>query len=167
MLSALILSRNGPESLAVTLSALVAGVAQGVVADAVVIVEKHDPDSASIADATGAEYVVAHDGADPWSTGARVARREWLICLEAGDLPLEGWIDAVDRFAFVASMEGFPVGRLARRSRGLREWFANALARWSRGTRAGDVVHVSRLDGGRSRVAPIPAAIARSSLATA
>ncbi|MCG6121107.1 MAG: hypothetical protein MEP57_00145 [Microvirga sp.] len=167
MLSALILSRDGPEALAVTLSALVAGVAQGVVADAVVIVEEHNPDHARIADAIGAEYVVMSAGSDPWRTGARVARREWLICLESGDLPLEGWIDAVDRFAFVASREGFPVGRLARRSRGLREWFANALARWAPGARAGDVVHVSRLEGGPSRVAPIAAAIARSPLAPA
>lgn len=167
MLSALILSRDGPDPLAVTLSALVAGVAHGVVADAVVIVERDDADIARIADAIGAEYVVAAEGADPWRTGARIARREWLICLESGDLPLEGWIDAVDRFAFAASMEGYPVGRLARRSRGLREWFRNALARWSPGTRAGDVVHVSRLEGGRSRVASIPAAIARSPLAPA
>lgn len=167
MLSALIHSRSGPEALAVTLSALVAGVAQGVVADAVVIVERHDPDIARVADAIGAELVLAPDGEDLWRAGAKIARREWLICLEAGDVPLDGWVDAVDRFAFAASREGYPVGRLARRSSGMREWLSNLFASRSRRTRAGDVVHVSRLDGGRARVSSIPAAIVRSPLAAA
>ena len=48
-----------------------------------------------------------------WSAGAAAARRDWLLCLEAGDVPGEGWIGAVERFVAFA---GEPrVGRLSRR----------------------------------------------------
>jgi hypothetical protein len=163
MLSALIHTRRGPEALAVTLSSLVSGVAEGVIADAVVVAEEHDDTLAYIAETTGAEFVVRAPDELPWATGARKARRDWLLCLEAGDIPLEGWIGAVDRFAFVASSEGFPIGRLARRPHSLREWLVDLRARLSATPRAGDVVHKSRLQG-RAKVARINARVARQSL---
>lgn len=165
MLSALIYAKRGPEALAVTLSSLVPGVAEGVIADAVVIADEHDPALAHISEAIGAEFVVSQNGELPWICGARRARREWTLCLEAGDIPLEGWIGAVDRFAFLAAREGYPIGRLARRSGSLAEWFADFRARLSSQPRAGDVVHVSRLSG-RSKIARIDAHVARQGLLT-
>jgi len=165
MLTALIHARRRPEALAVTLSALVAGVAEGVIADAVVVAEEHDAELAYIAEATGAEFVVKQAGELPWISGARYARREWMLCLEAGDIPLEGWISAIDRFAFIAARENFPIGRLARRSHSLRQWIADFRTRLSAQPSAGDVVHISRLSG-RSKVARIDAHVARQGLLT-
>lgn len=169
MLTALIHARRGPEALAVTLSSLVAGVAEGVIADAVVVADHDDAELAHIAEATGAEFVVCPAGDPPWSCGARRARREWMLCLDAGDIPLEGWIGAVDRFAFIAAREGYPIGRLARRSHSLRQWVADFRARLSAQPCAGDVVHVSRLNErprrvGRSKIARIDAHVARQGL---
>jgi hypothetical protein len=169
MLTALIHAKRGPEALAVTLSSLVSGVAEGVIADAVVIADAHDPELMRISEAIGAEFVVSQPGELLWICGARRARREWTLCLEAGDIPLEGWIGAVDRFAFLAAREGYPIGRLARRSSSLTEWFADFRARLSSQPRAGDVVHISRLSG-RSKiarkVARIDAHVARQGLLT-
>jgi hypothetical protein len=163
MLTALIHARRGPEALAVTLSSLVSGVAEGVIADAVVIAEAHNPELSHIAEATGAEFVVVQAGELPWVSGARRARREWMLCLEAGDIPLEGWISAIDRFAFIAARENYPIGRLARRSHSLRQWISDFRARLSSQPCAGDVVHISRLCG-RSKVARIDAHVARQGL---
>lgn len=165
MLTALIHAGRGPEALAVTLSSLVAGVAEGVIADAVVIAETHDPALVRISEAIGATFVVRQKNELPWVCGARHARREWTLCLEAGDIPLEGWIGAVDRFAFLAARDGYPIGRLARRSGSLKEWFADFRARLSSQPRAGDVVHVSRLSR-RSKVSRIDAHVARQGLLT-
>ncbi len=167
MLTAIIHARSGPEALAVTLSSLVAGVAEGVIADAVVVADRHDDEIAHIAEATGAGFLLRDAGEDPWRMGARLARREWLLCLEAGDVPLEGWIGAVDRFAFAASRENYPIGRLRRRTHSLREWLGDVVARFSRNPRAGDVVHVSRLEKARgAKVAGIGAQVARQGLLT-
>lgn len=151
MLSALVHSRAGPEALAATLSALVTGVAEGVVADAVVIVEQESAAIERIIEATGASHVMIDAGSDPWSAGAALARRDWFMCLEAGDIPLEGWIGAVDRFAFIAEREGYPIGRLARRAPDWGSWLRERVGRLSRDIRAGDIVHRSKLDGARAR----------------
>ncbi|MCC5980072.1 MAG: hypothetical protein JJU21_18600 [Salinarimonas sp.] len=164
MLSALVHSRAGPEALAATLSALVTGVAEGVVADAVVIVEQESETIELIVEATGATCAFVRPGDDPWSTGAALARRDWFLCLEAGDIPLEGWIGAVDRFAFIAEREGYPIGRLARRVPDWREWLRERVGRLSRDIRAGDIVHRSRLDRAtarRPRIAGVEAQILR------
>ncbi|HMB09542.1 hypothetical protein [Saliniramus sp.] len=163
-MSALVHSRAGPEALAATLSALVTGVAEGVVADAVVIVEQESEAIDLIIEATGAHHVVIAAGSDPWSAGAALARRDWFMCLEAGDIPLEGWIGAVDRFAFIAEREGYPIGRLARRAPDWREWLRERVGRLSREVRAGDIVHRSRLGGAhakRLRIAGVEAQILR------
>ena len=72
------------ECLADTLSALVAGVAAGLVGDAVIVTAESCPSLETMAEGSGATLVVRPTGANPWSAGARAARREWLLCLEPG-----------------------------------------------------------------------------------
>ncbi|GEP12334.1 hypothetical protein [Methylobacterium gnaphalii] len=106
MISALILvaqpdEPEAVEQLADTLTALVDGVAAGLVADAVIVSAKGSEALETIADGSGAALVVS--GAEsPLRAAARAARRDWLLCLEAGDLPREGWIRSIDRFVGTA-----------------------------------------------------------------
>ncbi|AWN36964.1 hypothetical protein [Methylobacterium radiodurans] len=112
---------EGPDAidqLADTLSALVAGVAAGLVGDAVIVAGTAHDGVATVAEATGATLVVLPRAASPWMAGARVARRDWVLCLEAGDVPAEGWIRALDRFIGTAR-SGTALARLRRPHAGL------------------------------------------------
>lgn len=100
------------ERLADTLSALVEGVAAGLVADAVIVSAQAFSGLEIIADGSGAALVVS-GSENPWRAAARAARRDWLLCLEAGDLPREGWIRSVDRFVGTARPD-IVLGRLHR-----------------------------------------------------
>ncbi|MFL5214496.1 MAG: hypothetical protein ACJ8DH_11490, partial [Microvirga sp.] len=104
MITALILTDDGIEPLAATLAALVPAVAAGLVADAVVL----DLDAASeiAADGVGAAHVRVAERRSAWPAGAAVARRDWLFCLAAGDVPQEGWIGAVEAYLTGASGPG-------------------------------------------------------------
>ena len=103
MITALIRVTHGPEALAVTLSALVPAVAAGLLGDAVILSATHDDAIDRVADAVGATLVVADP--DPWRQGAQAARRDWLLCLEDGDVPQEGWIRVLDRFVGLGAPE--------------------------------------------------------------
>lgn len=147
------LARPGdPDSidrLADTLSALVAGVAAGLIGDAVIVVGRSDDGVATVADATGAALVIPAPGQSPWQAGARVARRDWILCLEAGDVPGEGWIRTLDRFVGTARADT-RFGRLRRAQAGIAERLA---ARRDgvigvREARAGDLVRRDRLLAG-------------------
>jgi len=163
MITALILAGDDPRPLAATISALVAGVADGVVTDAVVIAAAPAPALEALADASGAALVVHAPGEDPWRAGARAARHEWLLCLEAGDVPLDGWIRALERFAGPASAGAPPaLGRLHRRADGILPRLAATLAARSSRPRAGDLVHARHLtDGARPKVVRLHASVAR------
>jgi hypothetical protein len=87
---------------------------EGLVADAVVLSREHDPRIARVAEAVGAAFVVVPSGHEPWAAGAAGARRDWVLCLGAGDLPSEGWMRAVDRFVALAPPDR-RFGRLRRR----------------------------------------------------
>jgi hypothetical protein len=136
------------DRLADTLSALVAGVAAGLVADAVIVADRPDEAVATVAEATGAALVLCA-GRDPFAAGAAVARRDWVLCLDAGDVPADGWIRTLDRFVGTARPET-GLGRLRRPGAGLG---ARAAARvealvGARTARAGDVVRRETLRAG-------------------
>ncbi|HEY8382954.1 MAG TPA: hypothetical protein VIL09_12475 [Microvirga sp.] len=163
MISVLVRVEHGVEALAVTLSALVPAVADGLVGDAVVLVRRPDEAVARVADAVGAGMVTAEGGAwrdgDAWREGARRVRRDWVLCLADGDVPSEGWIRTLDRFIALSPPER-RFGRLARPSRPLRERLL-ALVR-PRAVRPGDLVHRALLlEGVASRPVRVPAAIER------
>jgi hypothetical protein len=153
MITALVLAAGPLEALATTLSALIPAVADGLIGDAVVLAPAPDPQAERVAEAVGAAFVVAA-GADPWPDGAAVARREWVLCLEAGDLPSEGWIRTLERFVALAPQDR-RFGRLPRRHATLAARL-RALARigGSRRLRPGDLIHRSLLQGSAARTRP-------------
>jgi hypothetical protein len=156
------------EALADTLSALVGGVAAGVVGDAVIVASAETADIARVVDATGATFVRAGADAAPWAEGARHARREWCLCLEAGDVPADGWIRSADRFAGLAG----PEVALARLRRPHAPLLHRLLARidavaGTRHVRAGDLVRRAALvaqpaRAGRLAVRPLAVTIGRA-----
>lgn len=154
------------DRLADTLSVLVSGVAGGLVGDAIIVVPREAPAVATVAEATGAVLVVDAGGA-PFAAGAALARRDWILCLEAGDVPAEGWIRTLDRFVGMAKPE-IGIGRLDRPAP-LRTRFLARLEGLigARGVRAGDVVRREDLLGrsgraGRLRIRILNGRIDRS-----
>jgi hypothetical protein len=136
------------DRLADTLGALVSGVAGGLVGDAVIVAPGEVPAVATVAEATGA-VLVPFAGGNPFAVGAARARRDWILCLEAGDVPAEGWIRTLDRFIGTARPE-IGLGRLHRpvalrmRLLGVVEGVLGA-----RSVRAGDVVRRDSLTTGK------------------
>jgi hypothetical protein len=106
MVTCLVLVERGPEALAATLRALVAGVAEGVVGDAVVVQRQRNEVVAQVADAVGATLVQSSAGADPWAAAAAVARHDWVLLLGDGDVPIDDWIGAVETFLAGAASAG-------------------------------------------------------------
>ncbi|MFH6783328.1 MULTISPECIES: hypothetical protein [Methylobacterium] len=151
------------DALADTLAALVAGVAAGVVGDAVIAaVHPDDPEVATMAESTGAALVAC--GRNPWAAAAGPARRPWMLCLEAGDVPAEGWIRVLDRFGATTQAEA--VGRLRRLHAPLLERIAGRreTLTGTRRVRAGDVVRVEALRAGLPLRARLPVRPLRASL---
>ena len=138
MITVLIRVTQGPEALAVTLSALVPAVADGLVADAIILTATRDEAIAGVAEAAGATLVVAP--VLSWQDAAERARHRWLLCLEDGDVPQEGWIRALDRFVSVNG-ERYSRALLRRRQGPLAAIRASARALWAPTIiRAGDLV---------------------------
>lgn len=102
MLTAVIRADGRPGALAATFSVLIPAVAEGVLGHAVVIDPTSSPEIARIADETGAAYVTITAGAG-WQTGAVQARGEWLVLLDAGDLPEPHWTQGVERHLLLAA----------------------------------------------------------------
>jgi hypothetical protein len=106
MFAALI--RSGPDvmKLAATLSVLVEGAAAGLIGHAVIIAPGADgksPEIDRLADATGAELVAGTgDEAKDWRAAALVARGDWLLLMQAGEMPGQNWVQALERHAMTA-----------------------------------------------------------------
>jgi hypothetical protein len=157
MMTALILAEGAPEGLAVTLGALVPAVVEGLIGDAVVIGRQADSPTEAIAEVAGAAIVIASPGTDPWREGAALARREWLLCLQSGDVPGDGWMRAVDRFLAAAARNGQPLGRFSRKA-GAASVLIDLAERvaGTRTVRPGDLVRRDRLTGREpARVRPV------------
>jgi hypothetical protein len=144
MISVLIRVEHGAEALAITLGALIPAVADGLVADAVVLVSRPDDAIATIVEAVGATMSVAPEPG--WRQGAALAKRDWLLCLSDGDVPSEGWIRVVERFVALSPPDR-RFGRLERRRRGMFEGFRHRLRGLAGAgqVRAGDLVQRSAL----------------------
>jgi hypothetical protein len=155
------------DRLADTLSVLVSGVAGGLIGDAVIVTGGGSDAVAAVAEATGAT-LIPHRSGNPYAAGAVAARRDWVLCLEAGDVLAEGWIRTLDRFVGTARPET-GLGRLHRPAAG---WLARAVNRievlvGARQVRAGDVVRRDALRAGgvfapRLKVRPLIARIDRA-----
>ncbi len=136
MITVLVRVTHGPEALAATLGALVPAVAAGLIGDAVILADRPDETLAKVADAAGANLVIAQRGS--WAEGAKVARRDWLLCLDDGDIPQEGWIRVLDRFVALSRPE-HGLARMRRQRAGMVDALVSLFARSS--VRGGDLVH--------------------------
>lgn len=101
MLTAIIRSDGAHEPLAATLSVLIAAVSEGFVGHAVVVAPVQGSEVDMLVDATGAAFVLA-PASQAWTEGARAARGDWLLLLEAGDIPDLQWTRIVERHLLVA-----------------------------------------------------------------
>jgi hypothetical protein len=101
MLTAVIRADGSPKALAATFSVLIPAVADGFLGHAVVVDAIGSSNIERLADATGASYLRA-GSADGWHLGGAQARGDWLILLDAGDVPLPHWTQAVERHLILA-----------------------------------------------------------------
>jgi hypothetical protein len=161
MITVLIRVSHGPEALVMTLSSLVPAVADGLVGDAVIIAPVRDDDTAAVADASGATLVVSDD--QSWRHGARMARKDWILCLDDGDIPQEGWIRVLDRFITLGAGDR-PLGRLQRPGGIVRRASGAVRALFGEpAVRAGDLVHARALlnEVKFRHPVPLPASVER------
>ena len=92
MLSAVIPTLNAAETLPQTLSALVPGAVEGVLADVVVSDGGSADATLAVADAAGCEIVRGERGrGGQLARGAAMARQPWLLFLHADTVLSEGW----------------------------------------------------------------------------
>ncbi len=160
MITAVIRANRDAEALAATLSVLIPAVAKGVIGHAVVIDEADDAAIARLADETGASYVKAKSlgkNGEAWSSGVAQARGDWVILLEAGDLPEPAWTPSIERHLLTAAMR--PALMPLRGVAALREWGSVSLR--SRGVRAGLLAPKTQILSGRLARAPRRLAVRR------
>lgn len=150
MLTAVIRANGDAEALAATFAVLIPAVAGGVIGHAVVIDEGGDATVARLADETGASYVAAKNG-EAWTRGVAEARGDWVLLLEAGDLPEPQWAPSIERHLMTAAATPalMPLRGMAA---ALREWGAISLR--SRGVRAGLIAPKTQILSGRLARSP-------------
>jgi hypothetical protein len=101
MLTAVIRADGSASALAATFSVLIPAVADGFLGHAVVVDTSGSAETERLADVTGASYLRA-SGAECWGPAAAIARGDWLVLLNAGDVPLPNWTQTVDRHLMTA-----------------------------------------------------------------
>ena len=80
------------------MSVLVPAVAEGLISHAVVMLPGSGADSERIADAMGATIMKSTGVAErDWQDAARIARGDWVLLLDAGEVPGQGWIGCIER----------------------------------------------------------------------
>ena len=90
MLSVLIETRNDEEGLARTLASLIGAVVEGVVRD-VIVCDLGSTDQTRYV----AEHAGCHFFAGDIAAGIAAAKGDWLLILEPGARPLDGWTEPV------------------------------------------------------------------------
>ena len=105
MLSAIIASHESEQTLVLTLSALVPGVAAGLLGEVVVADAGSRDATAEVAEIAGCRFI---SSAEPLGARLKAAaaatRAPWLLFLRAGCVPEPGWIAAAERFMEAAEM---------------------------------------------------------------
>ena len=96
MLAAIIRSHGSSDALAATVSALIPAVAEGFLGHAVIVEAEKIAAVEKLVDATGASLVMA-PSSQAWQAGAQAARGDWLLLLDAGDMPKLDWARHVER----------------------------------------------------------------------
>lgn len=140
MLAAVIRATGSVSALGATFAALIPGVTHGLLGHAVVLDPARESETERLAEATGAGYVAGDD----WRDGIRAARGEWLLLLDAGDLPAINWPAVVERHLQVAATQAALLPR--------EGWSASLAERFGGGLRPGlvlprDVALAGRIGG--------------------
>ena len=91
MISVLIETRNDEEGLARTLASLVRAAVEGMVRDVIVCDLGSTDQTRYVAEHAGCHFL--HSGGI--GAGIAAARGDWLLIIEPGARPVEGWMDAV------------------------------------------------------------------------
>jgi hypothetical protein len=102
MLTVIVRGSGDPAALAMTLSSLVPGVAEGLVGHGIVLLAKADPDSERIADAMGADVVVGRD----WIAARPALRSPWVVLLEAGEALEPDWVGVAEAHLMLHGASG-------------------------------------------------------------
>jgi hypothetical protein len=92
MLTVIVRGSGDPAALAMTLSSLVPGVAEGLVGHGVVLLPHADKDAERIADAMGADVILG----DGWAAALPVLRSPWVLLLEAGEALEPDWVGVAE-----------------------------------------------------------------------
>ncbi|HVZ99060.1 MAG TPA: glycosyltransferase [Caulobacterales bacterium] len=99
MISVIIPSGDDPAHLPRALAPLVAGVADGLVREAIVVDDGAHPENAAIAEAAGCTLVHAPGSrARRLIAGAKAARGDWFLFLQPDTFLCDGWLDETRRF---------------------------------------------------------------------
>ncbi|MCT8266970.1 glycosyl transferase [Afifella sp. JA880] len=91
MITVLLSAPNDAQHLARSLTALVPAAVEGLVRDAYVVGARNDEEIEAVADAAGAELI----GREALTEAITASRGEWLLLMEGGARPLDGWMTAV------------------------------------------------------------------------
>ncbi len=75
------------------LTPLVAGIADGLVREALIVDGGSIDDARAIAEAAGCRWIEAFRGAPQWIAGANAAKGEWLLFLPAAGMLERGWVE--------------------------------------------------------------------------
>jgi len=117
MISVVITQPQEAHQLARSLAALVPAAVEGLVRDALVLGDTASEEMLAVTEAAGAEFFAHHQLAEAVST----ARGDWLLVLEGGARPLDGWMGEVRDFLAVSdgrpatfTLAGSRMGRLSR-----------------------------------------------------
>lgn len=121
MLTVMLECENSEPELAYTLSVLVSGAVDGVVSEVIVLDKGSQDGTARLADAAGCKYLQS------WTLAETVhsARGEWLLFLEPGARPQNGWVEEVLEHAAV---DGKPA-RFSQSRRFRLPWFKRIMRR--------------------------------------
>jgi hypothetical protein len=115
MISVVIQTGGDEEALLATLASLVPSAADGTVRDVIVVDGSGGSNVHAIADGCGCLYVRgAHERALRLAAGARLAKGPWLLFIEPGSEPEEGWTRDVRGFIERAERQGTASRRAAR-----------------------------------------------------
>lgn len=118
MISVLIECKNQEKALAVTLTALVEGAVEGLVADVTIVDRGSQDGTTRLADAAGCHVLDNPDLVDV----VRNVRADWLMLIEPGARPLHGWIEQLGQH--------IEISQQAARLRPSRQYRLPFFARW-------------------------------------
>ena len=91
MITAFIIADSDVQTLTRTLNALIGATVEGLLREVIVITECENDEVAKLADHVGCALIAQTE----FSTALQAAKGDWVLLLEGGALPEQGWVEAV------------------------------------------------------------------------